>query len=69
VVDTTGAGDAFNAGFVFGLLAGWGDADSLRLANACGASAVQALGGTGGLRSFDAARGIVEAAGEALPET
>ncbi len=46
VVDTTGAGDSFDAGFVYGHLAGWPLERTLALAMACGASSVQAAGGT-----------------------
>ena len=46
VVDTTGAGDSFDAGFVYGYLAGWELARTLRLAAACGALSTQAAGGT-----------------------
>ncbi|SLN74246.1 carbohydrate kinase family protein [Roseisalinus antarcticus] len=68
VVDTTGAGDAFNAGFVRGMLAGWAEGDCLRLAVACGSMAVTAEGGTGGLASLGQARDRVAAAGEMLPD-
>jgi sugar/nucleoside kinase (ribokinase family) len=37
VVGTTGAGDSFDAGFVYGYLAGWSLERALRLACACGA--------------------------------
>lgn len=37
VVDTTGAGDAFNAGLIYGLLRGLTLVDAARLANAAGA--------------------------------
>lgn len=67
LVDTTGAGDAFNAGFVHGLLQGWADTDCLRLAVACGSIAVTAEGGTGGLTGIDQSRVFVAAAGEGLP--
>lgn len=46
VVDTTGAGDSFNAGFLYGYLRQWPPADSLALACACGALSTQAPGGT-----------------------
>jgi len=46
VVDTTGAGDSFNAGFVYGQLAGWGLERSLRFACACGARSTEGRGGT-----------------------
>jgi sugar/nucleoside kinase (ribokinase family) len=45
VVDTTGAGDAFNAGFLAGLLRGRTVAQALRLANYVGARSTEALGG------------------------
>jgi 5-dehydro-2-deoxygluconokinase len=37
VVNTLGAGDAFAAGFIFGLLQGWDDEGAARFANGCGA--------------------------------
>jgi sugar/nucleoside kinase (ribokinase family) len=46
VVDTVGAGDSFDAGFIFGYLNGWGINRSLRLAVACGALSTQGQGGT-----------------------
>jgi sugar/nucleoside kinase (ribokinase family) len=49
VVDVSGAGDAFAAGFIVGLLEQWSLADSLRFASAIGASACTHLGCTGGV--------------------
>ncbi|WP_328475976.1 carbohydrate kinase family protein [Actinoplanes sp. NBC_00393] len=45
-VDTVGAGDSFNAGFLAGHLGGAGLTASLRLAAACGALSTRAAGGT-----------------------
>jgi sugar/nucleoside kinase (ribokinase family) len=45
-VDTTGAGDSFNAGFLHTWLSGRSVVDSLRAAVACGALSTRALGGT-----------------------
>jgi sugar/nucleoside kinase (ribokinase family) len=52
VVDTTGAGDAFCAGFIKGLSLGWDLVRCMKLGNAAGAAAVSALGATRGIRSF-----------------
>ena len=52
VVDTTGAGDCFCAGFIKGLSLGWELRDCLRLGNAAGACAVKALGATAGIKDF-----------------
>jgi sugar/nucleoside kinase (ribokinase family) len=49
VVDVSGAGDAFVAGFIVGLLEQWSLADSLRFASVIGASACTHLGCTGGV--------------------
>ena len=61
VIDTTGAGDAFDAGFVAGHLAGETLERSLALANACGALSTRSVGGTDGLPSMaDVRAAIVE---------
>lgn len=46
VVDTVGAGDSFDAGFIYGYLNRWPLEQSLRLAAVCGALSTQAAGGT-----------------------
>lgn len=46
VADTTGAGDSFDAGFVYGFVQGWGLEETLRLACACGSLSTRAAGGT-----------------------
>ena len=48
VADTTGAGDAFDAGFLSGMLAGEDLAACVRRGNACGALAAAQVGGSGG---------------------
>jgi sugar/nucleoside kinase (ribokinase family) len=47
VVDTTGAGDSFDAGFIYGYLAGWDVPRTLGFACVCGALSTQSQGGTG----------------------
>jgi sugar/nucleoside kinase (ribokinase family) len=44
-IDTTGAGDAFNAGLIAGLLSGLSARRSLRLGNSVGARSTAAVGG------------------------
>ena len=48
-VDTTGAGDSFNAGFVFQHLQGAPLQKCAAWGNACGALSTRALGGNGGV--------------------
>jgi sugar/nucleoside kinase (ribokinase family) len=45
VVDTTGAGDSFNAGFIYGWATGWDAFQCLRLAVACGSLSTRKVGG------------------------
>lgn len=45
-VDTTGAGDSFAAGFVYGISEGWDLETCAKFANKCGAKAVSYLGAT-----------------------
>lgn len=56
VIETTGAGDTFNAGFLHQFTRGKGIAECARFGNACGALAVTALGGTGAFQSKTAVK-------------
>lgn len=55
VVDTTGAGDSFDAGFIYAHLAGWDLERSLRFASACGSLSTRAAGGTAAQATLDEA--------------
>jgi len=52
VVDTVGAGDSFDAGFLYGYLNGWDLAKSLRMATVCGSLSTRASGGTTAQATF-----------------
>jgi sugar/nucleoside kinase (ribokinase family) len=45
VVDTTGAGDNFDCGFIYGQLQGYSLEDSIRCANICGGLSIEKHGG------------------------
>ena len=49
MVDPSGGGDGFDAGFIYGLLQGWGLRRTLEFASAMGASACTKVGTTPGL--------------------
>ncbi len=51
-VDTTGAGDSFCAGFLYGLSQGMGMRESARFANAVGTHCIMAVGATTGIRPY-----------------
>jgi len=55
-VDTIGAGDNFNAGFLMGQLRGYNLRESVGLAAACGSLSTQGYGGTGAVVELSAAR-------------
>lgn len=55
VVDTVGAGDSFDAGFLYGYLNNWKLDKSLQLACVCGALSTRQVGGTNGQPSLDEA--------------
>lgn len=57
VVDTTGAGDAFNAGLINAWLRGGGPRDWLTAAISCGSRSVQAVGGATALGDDSACAG------------
>jgi sugar/nucleoside kinase (ribokinase family) len=62
VVDTTGCGDAFNAGYLTGLLAGCEPADAARVGVACGALVATGLGSDAGIESFEQAMEFLRSA-------
>ncbi len=55
VVDTVGAGDSFDAGFIYGYLNDWGLDKALKLACVCGALSTQQAGGTNGQPTLEQA--------------
>jgi len=61
-VDESGAGDAFTAGLVAGLLQGWELERTLCFAAAVGASCTRALGCSAGVFNFDEALAFLEGA-------
>jgi sugar/nucleoside kinase (ribokinase family) len=67
IVDTTGAGDCFNAGFLAGWLGGLALEDSLTLGVICGSRAVGDYGGYRGCPREPELRRIAASRGIALP--
>jgi sugar/nucleoside kinase (ribokinase family) len=55
VCDTVGAGDSFDAGFIYGYLAGWEPERMLNFANICGGLSTLKAGGTNGQPTFEEA--------------
>lgn len=55
LVDAVGAGDSFDAGFVYGFLQHWDLKRTLQLACACGGLSVQQAGGTDGQPTLEEA--------------
>ena len=58
-VDTTGAGDIFRAGFIYGLLRDWSLERTLRFANATAALKCAKLGGRPGIPTVAAAEAMI----------
>ena len=58
-VDTTGAGDVFHAGFIYGLLQDWEVVEILRFANAAAALKCRALGGRSGIPALQEVRKLL----------
>jgi sugar/nucleoside kinase (ribokinase family) len=61
VVDPSGCGDAFAAGLVTGIAAGWDMPAMIRYASALGASAIRALGTTDGVFTAGQAENFIRA--------
>jgi sulfofructose kinase len=60
-VDTTGSGDVFRAGFIYGLLAGWALERTLRVANAAAALSCTRAGAMAGIPTLDEALALADA--------
>jgi sugar/nucleoside kinase (ribokinase family) len=58
VIDTTGAGDSFDAGFLYGFLQRWSPEETLALALACGSLSTLGVGGTTAQPDLDSARAL-----------
>jgi ribokinase len=57
--DSTGAGDNFDAGFIYGYLKGYGYEKSLEIANMCGAKSVEHPGGVGDRKGFSEIKELI----------
>lgn len=60
VIDTTGAGDAFNAGFLYGRLNNYDLDKCLLIGNACGALSCTGIGGTTNLPTLKGLKEFIE---------
>jgi sugar/nucleoside kinase (ribokinase family) len=58
-VDGSGGGDAFNAGYIVGMLEGRSELECLKLASAVGASCVRSVGTTAGVFTRDQAEEFI----------
>ena len=59
VVDTTGAGDTFDAGFLYGWLNGWELQRAMQLGCVCGSLSTQMAGGVNGQPTLEAAMRVL----------
>ena len=61
VVDTTGAGDAFHGGFIYGVLQDWSASEIVRFASAVASINCRQLGGRSGLPTVEEVHQFLEA--------
>jgi len=66
-IDTTGAGDLFHAGIIYGLLQGWEAPKCLSFANYVAALSCQEIGGRAGIPSISTIRAFSEPCNHSQP--
>ncbi len=66
-VDTTGAGDVFHGGYVYGILRGWPLPDTIRFASAAAAMKCRHIGGRSGIPGSDDVIRFLAAQGVSIP--
>ncbi|NTV37258.1 MAG: carbohydrate kinase family protein [Anaerolineaceae bacterium] len=59
VVDTVGAGDSFDAGFIYGYIKHWSLERSLKLGSVCGSLSTRSFGGTAAQPDLEEAQGYL----------
>ncbi|BCR05238.1 ribokinase [Desulfuromonas versatilis] len=59
-VDTTGCGDVFHGGYIYGVLQGWPLRETVRFAAACAALKTRALGGRTAIPRLEEVRSLLE---------
>ena len=59
VVDTVGAGDSFDAGFIYGFVKGLDHLKTMQIAVACGSISTQQAGGTQGQSTLEMAEDLI----------
>ena len=68
VIDTTGAGDVFHGGYIYGLLQGWNLKDTVMFASAVAALKCSKVGGRTGIPTIDEIELFLMERGNALPK-
>jgi ribokinase len=67
-LDTTGAGDVFHGGYIYGLLRKWGLRDIIIFASALAAIKCTSLGGRAGIPNLDGVTDFLKGRGISLPD-
>lgn len=62
-VDTTGAGDSFNAGFIYGFLKGYDMPECMLYGNACGSISVTRIGGASSCPGIEEVENLIAGRG------
>ena len=66
-VDTTGAGDVFHGGYIYGLLQGWNLKDTLLFASAAAAMKCTQIGGRAGIPTLSEVKAFLLQRGHSIP--